>query len=76
MIWMMVVACSWFQVLIVLRVDKEDISTDPETEVIWLLVRPPLALPRVLNVSAVMVLMLDARAADTCGKKYISYQKI
>lgn len=65
MVWMIVAACSWFQVLTVLRVDKEEISTDGEIEAIWLLVRPALALPRVANVSAVMVWMLDARAADT-----------
>lgn len=65
MIWMILVACSWFQVLTEVRVDKEETSTDGGTEVIWLLVRPELALPRVTKVSAVMVWMLDASAADT-----------
>lgn len=53
-----------------LSVDKEVTSTDGGTEVIWLLVRPALELPRVTNVSAVMVWMLDARAADTYRIKY------
>lgn len=46
---------------------KEETSTDGEAEVIWLVVRPALELPRVTNVSVVMVLMLEARAADTSG---------
>lgn len=71
MVWMMAVVCSWFQVLTVLRVDKEETSTDGATEVIWLLVRPALALPRFTNVSVEMVWMLDARAADTYRIKYI-----
>ena len=65
MVWMIAVACSWFQVLTELRVDKEETSTAGGTEVIWLLVRPELALPRVSNVSTESVWMLDARAADT-----------
>lgn len=59
------VACSGFQVLMLLSVDKEETSTNGGTEEIWLVDRPALALPRAENVSAVMVWMLDARAADT-----------
>lgn len=61
----MVLACSGLQVLTEPSMDKEETSTDGRAEVIWLLVRPALALPRVTNVSGVIVLMLDARAADT-----------
>lgn len=65
MLWMIVVDCSWFQVLTDPRVDKEETSTDGGTEVIWPLVRPEVALPRITNVSVVKVWMLDARAAAT-----------
>ena len=53
--WMIVVACSWFQVLTELKMDKLEINTDGETEEIWLLVRPELALSRLPNVCAVTV---------------------
>lgn len=66
MLWMIAMTCSWFQVLTVLREDSEETSTDGATDVIWLLVRPALALPRVANICGVTVWMLDARAADTC----------
>lgn len=66
---MIVVACSWFHVLTELRVDKDETSTDGATEVIWLLVRLALALPRVANVSPVIVWMLDVRAAKACRIK-------
>lgn len=66
---MIVVACSWFQVLTELRVDKDETNTDGATEVIWLVVRPALALPRVANISPVIVWMLDVRAAKVCRIK-------
>ncbi len=65
MVWMTETDCSWFQVVNDPKVEREETSTDAPTEVIWVLVRPALALPRAVNVSAVTVLMLDARAADT-----------
>lgn len=67
---MIAAACSWFQVLTVLRVGKEESRTDEETDVMSLIVRPPLAFPRDVNVSAETVLMLEARAADTYEIKY------
>lgn len=66
MVWMIAEDCSGFQVLIVLRVAREETSTDGPTDVIWLLVRPELALPRLAKVCGVTVWMLEARAADTC----------
>lgn len=55
MVWMMVTACSWLQVLTEFSVEMEDIRTDGGTEEIWLLVRPALLLPRVAKVCAVKV---------------------
>lgn len=45
-------------------------STDEGTELIWLLLRPALELPRAANISGVIVLMLDAKAAETFQIKY------
>lgn len=67
---MIIEAWSWLQVLIEPRVDKEEMSTDEETELIWLLLRPALELPRAINVSDVIILMLDAKAAETFQIKY------
>lgn len=58
--------CCGFQFLTVLRVGREETRTDGATDLIWPLVRPVLALPRVANVCGVMVWMLEARAAETC----------
>ena len=70
MVWTIVVACSTFQLVTEPREDKELTSTLGSTELIWLLLRPALALPRAPNVSAEKVWMLPARAADTYRKKY------
>lgn len=67
---MIIEAWSWLQVLIEPRVDKEEMSTDEGTELIWLLLRPALELPRAANISGVIVLMLDAKAAETFQIKY------
>lgn len=67
MAWMIAMDCCGFQLLTPLRVGREETRTDGAIELIWLLVRPELALPRVAKVCGVMVWMLDARAAETCG---------
>lgn len=67
---MIIEAWSWLQVLIEPRVDKEEMSTDEGTELIWLLLRPALELPRAVNICGVIVLMLDAKAAETFQIKY------
>ncbi|KAF3701442.1 Calpain-2 catalytic subunit [Channa argus] len=54
MVRTIVLACSMFQVLTVLRLDKEETSTDGATEVIWLIVKPEESLPRATEVSVVM----------------------
>ncbi|TNN69905.1 hypothetical protein EYF80_019778 [Liparis tanakae] len=64
MAWMIVVDCSWFQVLTDPRLDKEEISTDGATEAIWPLLRPAVALPRLSNVSVVMVWMLNQESTS------------
>lgn len=84
MLWMIMLACSTFQVVTVLRVGKEETSTDGATDAIWLLLRFELPLPRTTNVFAVMVWMLEARVAVTyrkvlkerkCKKEYITYYR-
>lgn len=45
-------------------------STDEGTELIWLLLSPALELPRAVNICGVIVLMLDAKAAETFQIKY------
>lgn len=73
---MIELACSWFQLPTLLRLDTEDISWGAGTDVIWLLVRPALAFPRFSNTCGVIVRKFDARAADTWrNRKYTEWRK-
>lgn len=70
-IWIMVVTWVMLQVVTLPRVDKEEISTEDDIEVIWLMDNPEEALPRFTSVCWVTVWMFDARATVTYVRKQI-----